>query len=605
MKSKILRLAIAYCLVQCLLVNSQLFAQTSKSGISYQVSIADPSTQQFQVDATFLNFQQDQLLLHMPAWTTGYYQFMKFADYVSGFTAANEKGESLIWEKADTNSWRIKTGNAKTITIHYFVKGTRPFVATNFMDTDRAYISPAGMCMYPDGQIKHPLTIRIVPYQGWNTVATGLEELPGQTHTYQAADFDILYDSPILMGNLESFPAFTVKGIPHQFIAYHAGSFDRNQFMRDMQKIVTTASGIIGDIPYKHYTFLAIGPGGGGIEHLNSASVAFNGTGLEKKEVKIRLYNFLAHEYFHHYNVKRIRPIELGPFDYENGSRTKMLWLSEGITVYYEYLILQRAGFTNRDDVFKGFATSIKEYENKPGRYYQTPAEASFTTWEDGPFGRTGDEVNKTISPYDKGPALGIILDFKIRHETGNAKSMDDLMRVLYHKYYQQLGRGFTETEFRKEAEAIAGCSLQDFFDYIYTLKTVDYPTYFNYAGLSIDTSTHEIPGAWLGLHIRMRNDTAWTSNIDYQSPAWQAGIRGRMAVLRINGKPCTEKSLAEIMAATQTGETVSVSYLTRTGEQTATLIAGTRKEKLCTITPVDHPDALQEKILKSWLGEK
>src|SRR6185503_15434199 len=419
----------------------------------------------------------------------------------------------------------------------------------------RGYIAPPGLYLYPAGFIKHAVTVTIEPYSKWTTVATGLDTIKGKRYTFFSPDYDVLFDSPVLMGNLESFPSFSIKNTPHYFVAYKPAGFDRSLFMNDLKKIITVASDIIGEIPYRHYHFLGTGPGGGGIEHLNSASVAFSGGELNDPKNKIRTYNFLAHEYFHHYNVKRIRPIELGPFDYENGSRTKMLWLSEGITVYYEYIILKRAGFTNRDELLNTFQTSIKEYESKPGRHFQTPAEASYTTWEDGPFGRTGDEVNKTISPYDKGPLLGLLLDFKIRHETKNKKSLDDVMRLLYYIYYKQKGRGFTENEFRQECERIAGVSLADFFDYIYTLKQVDYPTHLGYAGLAIDTTTHELPGGWLGVSVRERNDTLWTTNVDWQSPAWDAGLRGRKAILQVNGNKINAKAFNELLASLNSGD--------------------------------------------------
>ncbi|RYF56883.1 MAG: hypothetical protein EOO39_36115, partial [Cytophagaceae bacterium] len=169
-------------------------------------------------------------------------------------------------------------------------------------------------------------------------------------HTFTAPTFDVLYDSPMLMGELEQLPAFTVRGVPHYFVGYNLGQFDRQRFVEDLQKIVAAGADIINDIPYTHYTFLAIGPGGGGIEHLNSTSISFDGTGLNTAKGRFTLYSFLAHEYFHHYNVKRIRPIELGPFDYDKGSRTKMLWLSEGITVYYEPIILSRAGLLTEEE---------------------------------------------------------------------------------------------------------------------------------------------------------------------------------------------------------------------------------------------------------------
>ncbi len=581
-------------------------AQKTNLHISFTVSVKDAAAHVFHIEMICEGITKETTEFRLSEWTPGYYQLMHYADNISGFTSSTTTGEALPWEKSAANAWKIHTTNQSKMLLSYDVKAPRAFVAANYLDAERGYISPAGVFMHPSNEINTPVTITIVPYEGWTTIATGLDAVKNKPYTYTANNYDVLYDSPFLMGKLESLPSFSVKNIPHYFVAHQPGDFDKARLMGDLQKIITAASDIIGDIPYKHYTFLAIGPGGGGIEHLNSASISFEGSRLySSKESMIRVYNFLAHEYFHHYNVKRIRPIELGPFDYDKGSRTKMLWLSEGITVYYEYLILKRAGFTNAEDVLATFSNAIKAYENKPGRHFQTPADASYTTWEDGPFGRTGDEVNKTISPYDKGPALGILLDFKIRHETKNKKSLDDLMRVLYQKYYQEKKRGFTEAEFRTEAEKTAGTSLADFFDYIYTLKTVDYPSYLQYAGLQIDTSTHSLPGAWLGATTRSRNDTLTVTNVDWQSPAWQAGLRSRNVINRLNGQPASEKMLRDLVAAAKENDPVTIQFTAAGVQREVQVRFGTKKEKQYTITPVSNPTPLQLSIYHGWLGEK
>jgi predicted metalloprotease with PDZ domain len=582
-------------------------ANAQQPDLSFTVSVKDPAAHMLHVQFRCSGIKKESIEFKLSAWTPGYYQLMNYADNVSAFHVTTPSSpDTLQWNKKSANSWNIVSKNNSDLLIEYDVKAPRAFVAANYVDAERGYISPAGVFLYPDGMLNQPVTVTIVPYTGWNMVATGLESVKDKPNTFTAPDYDVLYDSPFLMGQLEALPTFTVNNIPHNFVAFKPGDFDKARFMNDMQKIVTTASNIIGDIPYKHYTFLAIGPGGGGIEHLNSASISFQGTRLfSSKNSMVTTYNFLAHEYFHHYNVKRIRPVELGPFDYDKGSRTKMLWLSEGITVYYEYIILKRAGFTDADDVLKTFSNSISAYENKPGRQFQTPAEASFTTWEDGPFGRTGDDANKTISPYDKGPALGIILDFKIRHATKNKKSLDDLMRLLYNKYYKEKKRGFTEAEFQKEAESVAGTSLADFFDYIYTLKTVDYPTYFNYAGLAIDTATHELQGPWLGANIRSRNDSIFVAAIDWQSPAWNAGLRNRNAIVRINDQPASEKLFKDVLVASKSGDKIKIAFMTAGGLKEETIVFGVKKEKDYTITRIANPDALQKEILAGWLGEK
>lgn len=461
-----------------------LMAQQPGVNISFTVSMSATAEHTFHVVMQCKGLIKDTVELKMPMWMPGYYQIMNYPDKLSQFSATSSTGKVLTWRKSSSNSWKVATAGNNEFSISYDILADRSFVATSYLDSAYGYLAPPGVFLYPAGMLNTKITVKLELNPAWNSVATGLAAVQNKRTTFIAPDFDVLYDSPILMGNLDSLPVFTVKGKPHYFVAFKPGEFDRTAFIRDLQKIVAAGVDIIGDIPYPFYIFLGLGAGPGGIEHLNSACVSFNGKGLNTEGGKIGMYSFLAHEYFHHYNVKRIRPIELGPFDYDKGSKTKMLWFSEGLTVYYEYIILKRAGLISQQQLLEIFSRSITAYENKPGRWFQTPAEASYETWDDGPFGATGERANKTISPYDKGPLLGLLLDFKIRHETNGRRSLDDLMRMLYKKYYQQLGRGFSEDEFRKEAEKLAGVSLADFFDYIYTLKKVDYTRYLQYAGL-------------------------------------------------------------------------------------------------------------------------
>jgi predicted metalloprotease with PDZ domain len=165
--------------------------------------------------------------------------------------------------------------------------------------------------MYINEHLNTPVSVKVIPDKLWGGIATGLEPVQGTKNEFSAPDFDVLYDCPILIGNLEELPSFRINGIEHRFIGYKMGNFDRAEFMNDLKKVVQAGIDIIGDIPYKQYTFIGIGPGRGGIEHLNNTTVSFDGAGLTGKEAMVRMMNFLAHEYFHNYNVKRIRPYEL------------------------------------------------------------------------------------------------------------------------------------------------------------------------------------------------------------------------------------------------------------------------------------------------------
>lgn len=462
-------------------------AGRSSVDLHYTVSMEEPSSHRFHVVFRCAGISGPVLDLKMPAWMPGYYQLLDYAGKVEHFHATDGTGRELGWEKTSANNWRVEHLSGAAVTVTYDVAATKAFVAQPWLDSTRGYIAPAGVFFYIDGYFREPVTVEVRPWSGWSKVATGLDVVsPG---VFRATDFDILYDSPILIGNLEELPSFTVRGIPHYFTGYKMGEFDRVAFAGDLKKVVEQGVAVIGDIPYKHYSFLAIGPGRGGIEHLNSTTIGFTGESLKSSEDRQRVLCFIAHEYFHHYNVKRIRPIALGPFDYQRENRTNMLWVSEGLTVYYEYLLVRRAGLMSGEDLLHHFQSDISAYENKPGHLYQTLAQASYETWSDGPFGRTGDSVNRTISYYQKGPAIGLLLDMAIRHSTKNKKSLDDVMRTVYRVYYQGKKRGFTDAEFRQVCEEIAGVALPELFDYVFTVKEPDYAKYLAYGGLGIDVT--------------------------------------------------------------------------------------------------------------------
>src|SRR5688572_15100147 len=585
----------------CLLFFS-ISVLAQKASFAYTVKMDNPEWHFFQVQLSCKGIKKTFIDFKMPVWTPGYYQKMDYAKNVQKLRATDLTGKELKIEKLAINTWRVFSNNANAFNISYDVKTERSFVATPYIDDNRAYILPAGVFLYVDKMINQPVQVTVIPDNKWNRVATGLDSLPGKKFTYSAADFDILYDSPILVGNLEELTPFKVRGITHRFIGFKLGDFDKQQFMLDLKKMIEAAVNIIGHIPYKSYTFIAIGPGQGGIEHLNNTTFGFNGTNLNKRENYIRTLHFLAHEYFHHYNVKQIRPIELGPFDYDKGSRTKMLWVSEGLSVYYEYLVVRRAGVSTDAELLNALRGNIAAYENKPGKRYQTLEQASYETWSDGPFGRTGDEVNKTISYYDKGPVVGLVFDFKIRQATNNKKSLDDVMRFLYKEYYQKKKRGFTEEELENAFESVAGVSLDEEFEYITTTKELDYPKYFNYAGLKIDTSTLVLPAAYLGMALRERTDTAFVSAVDYESPAWNSNLRRGQQVLKINGEKATVDLFNKVVDAAGPGDKISLTVLSNNELNNIEIVFEKKKDRPFITATIGDPDPLQKQILEGWL---
>jgi predicted metalloprotease with PDZ domain len=584
-----------------LVVASSALGQRRQGTMALTVSMDQPNTHYYHVVFRCEGMTGETEEFKMPSWTPGYYRIMDYARNVLNFRAEDGAGNPLAWEKTAKNTWRVRSGKAASVTVSYDVYAFTPSVADSFLDDSRGFISPAGVFMHVAGRIQHPVTVSVKPYQGWSRVSTGLDPVQGQPDTFAAPDFDVLYDCPILVGNQEIL-SFEVQGIPHIIAVNNLGSVDRTKFVADLKRMAEAAVAIIGEIPYSHYTFLMIGPGGGGLEHLDSAALTFSASSLNDPAGYKRWLSFVAHEFFHLYNVKRIRPIALGPFDYDRENYTNLLWVSEGFTSYYEDLILIRAGLLTRDEYLERARANIVNYESIPGHLFQSAKESSFDTWIQF-FNRAPNAANTTISYYDKGAALGMLLDLKIRNETNNRKSLDDVMRTLYQRFYKEKKRGFTDTEFREVSENAAGGPLSEIFDvYAATVKDIDYPRYLAYAGLDIDVQSRDLPGVSFGAITKDQGGSLAVSSVEWNSPAWRAGLSAQDEILALDGVRVTSRTLGETLNARKPGDTVQVLLSRRNAIRELDVVLGKKTEQSFRITPLPNPTPLQTAILESWL---
>ena len=562
----------------------------------------NPHTHYFHVDMRCSGLEGEGAVdFKMPAWTPGYYMIMDYARYVLNFRAGDGGGGVLAWTKTAKNTWRVETGGSAEVRVSYDVYAFRRSVADSFLDDRRAFISPTGVFMHIDGRIAQPVTVTFRPNKRTDRISTGLDPVEGRPGTFVAPDFDVLYDCPTLIGEQEILN-FDVQGIPHVIAVEDAGSIDRAKFVGDIKRVVEAAVELIGEIPYRHYTFIMMDQGGGGLEHLNSMAVFSNAAGWDNPRSYSGWLSFIAHEYYHLYNVKRIRPIALGPFDYDRENYTTMLWVSEGISVYYQDLILNRAGLLGRDDYFEKVRRFIRGFENRPGRLFQSAAEASFDTWMKF-FSRSENSANTTISYYSKGAALGLLLDLKIRHETRNKVSLDDVMRTLYTKYHKRMQRGFTDREFREECESAAGCPLPEIFDvYVPTVKDIDYPKYFAYAGLEIDVTAQALPGAFFGAVTRDQDGKLMVSSVEWDSPAMDGGMSAQDEILALDGVRADPRSLDRWLSSKKPGDDVRILIARRGLVREFQVTLGTKRERSFRIRPLDSLDPLQAEILEDWL---
>lgn len=605
-----------------LLLVSLLCAGTcwSQGKMAFVVSMPQPSNHTYHVTLRCDGLKGELQDFKMPQWSPGYYGIGDYARSVSNFRAADAAGHPLAWEKVTKNTWRVVADNAPGIVLDYDVFGNTSFAANNYLGEDRGYLSPSGLFVHLAGHLQQPATVTIQLPSAWKMISTGLEAVNGHSNTFEAPDFDTLYDSPILIGNQERLQ-FEVNGVPHYVAIENVPSeVSRTRMAADLKTMVTAATQLMGHVPYKHYTFLMMGRGGGGIEHANSSSNQFDGNSLTTEAGYLRWLSFICHEYFHNFNVKRIRPLALGPFDYDQENLTNMLWVSEGLSVYYEDLVLVRAGLMTKEQYLTKMAAAIGAFENSSGRHYQSATESSWNTWNSG-SGVAGDR-NTTISYYNNGAMLGAMLDLKIRQGSGNRKSLDDVMRAMYDKYYVQKKRGFTDAEFQMECENAAGGKLDEVFSYASTSREVDYAKYFALAGLKLESKSEPAPGGSIGLDThtedippselppgrggRGRAATPTTrlfvTDAANGSTSARAGMQAGDRIVDVDGTPATAVALNAAINAKKPGETVAL-HLFRAGkEMTIPVEVGPNMKNTFELSIAEGSSPAQQEILKAWL---
>ena len=346
---------------------------------------------------------------------------------------------------------------------------------------------------------------------GWRGTATGLPPHPGRApHAYRAPDFDTLVDSPIVAGNPAVYP-FTVAGVPHHLVNLgESGVWDGPRSAEDAERITRELHRMWGLMPYERYRFLnLITEAGGGLEHRNSTLLMTSRWATSSRPRYLRWLGLVSHELFHAWNGKRLRPIELGPFDYEAEVHTESLWVVEGLTSYYADLVVHRAGLSTETEYLQALSRRIRGLQTTPGRAVQPVALASYDAWIK--FYR-GDENsrNTSVSYYTKGAVVGFLLDMRIRAATGGAKTLDDVLRRAYARYSG--ARGFMPNEFRATAEAVAGKPLSGWFAHaLDSTGELDYAEALDWLGLTFGDDADPSGDGWLGVrHAQRRRPSSW-----------------------------------------------------------------------------------------------
>ena len=598
-------------------------AQNPPVDISFTVAMPRPHTHLFEVDVavkrTANGPAQEQLV--MPVWTPGSYLVREFSRHVQDFAATDAAGRPLKWEKTNKDTWRIATDGAREWHAHYRVYANELSVRTSELNSGHAFWNNANILMYLDGYLQSPSTVRVLAPDVWK-VATGLPAVLGQKNTFRAENFDILYDSPFEVSNFKTL-VFNVKGVAHRIVIDGEGNYDPERMRRDVQKIVETEAELMGEIPYHDYTFILHLRGGGGLEHLNSTALGYprfgfratggeratssapNATGQPDREYRGFL-SLVAHEFFHLWNVKRIRPDALGPFDYTQENYTKMLWVAEGITDYYADVALRRAGLISEGEYLSAAARAMQALQNTPGRLEQSAEESSFDAWIKY-YRQDENSVNSQVSYYEKGALLGLLLDLEIRKRSAGAKSLDDVMRYLYTEYYKK-NRNYGPADFQKAAELMAGGSLEEFFSkYVRGKAELDYNAALEAAGLRLEIVPASGGGRasdriFFGADLEQADDRLMVERVYAGSPAYEQGLNFGDQIVAIDNLRVTRDFFNARLAEKKPGDLINLTIFRFDELSTLLIKLGPGREGTFRIVPLTSQTEVQKKIYRDWL---
>jgi predicted metalloprotease with PDZ domain len=588
----------------CLIAMSTASAQNAS--VKYRLSMDKPDTHYFDVEMEFPNNGSAKTQVYMPVWTPGSYLEREFERNVQEFEAKDSSGKQLPFEKINKSTWEIATAAPQTIKVHYRVYAFELSVRTSYLDDTHGYVNGASVFMIPRGMEQQPIQLDIKPYQGWTKISTGLDRTAGAGASFTAPNYDILVDSPIEIGN-QAIYEFDVAGTPHYLSIYGTGNQDPQRMIADLKKIVTAAHNIFGEFPYRHYTFLLqlLQTGGGGLEHLNSNSIEVARNTFYPEERYKSWLSVSSHEYFHAWNVKRIRPIALGPFDYLHENYTHMLWVAEGFTDYYGSQLLVRAGLYSQKEYLDRVANEIKSEQTTPGRHFQSATEASFDAWVKG-YRPNENSLNSTISYYTKGALIATLLDLEIRNHTDGQKTLDDLMRFLMNEYYEKQKRGYTDDEFQKAASQIAGEDLTAFFKQTAeSTEELNYDRCLNYAGLKLVTEVDpkNRDKGYLGATATEVEGRLVVSTVIFGTPAYEQGLYARDEIIAINGNRIPKSTVDELMTQFKPGTAIQLT-VARDGRLKEIIINLSRwPAEIYKLVKMENTTDRQKRIFKAWVG--
>jgi predicted metalloprotease with PDZ domain len=569
-----------------------------------------PHSHLFEVTITIDGWSEPRLDLVMASWTPGSYLIRDYARHVQDFAVTSD-GHPARWEKTAKDAWRVETPLSGRVRVTYRVFAHDLTVRTCHLDGTHGFANGAAVFLFIDGRTSEPVTLEIAVPQRWQ-VATGLEPLGGGNgiFRFRARDYDELVDGPVECGTHRVLE-FEVDGVPHRIALWGRGNEDEIRLTEDTRAIVRAQREFFGGVPYKRYTFIHhLAAGRGGLEHRNSAVFLVDRFGFRPRASYERFLELVSHEFFHVWNVKRIRPKTLGPFDYRRENHTRQLWTIEGVTSYYEKRFVAAAGLYPKERFLERVAEEIGGLQAQPGRALQSLEQSSFDAWIKY-YRPDENSANASISYYQKGALVALMLDLEIRALTSRAKCLDDVVKHLAHAATLD-DAGFAEPDgYLAAVEAVAGeqgGAFKAFFErYVAGTAELDYDRALGHAGLALtwtraDAKDGDRQG-WLGISTRSEGRALFVANVRSDGPAEAAGLYAGDELLAIDGVRVDAARLPARLAERSAGATVRATVFRRDELLEIPVTLGEPPAESAAIVPMDAATPEQAALREAWLA--
>ncbi|HLG17991.1 MAG TPA: PDZ domain-containing protein [Blastocatellia bacterium] len=598
-----------------------LSASAQTAPVAYTVTLDKRPTSHFVHVAIRVNTGSAASIdVAMPAWSPGAYNIHNTWRNVQEFSASDETGAALKFEKVDKQTWRVFRQSGRAITARY------KLYLRDYND-EICYLRGPSVFMYVVGKRPYPLdgpvSVKLEAPASWRT-QTGMEH-GSEPNSYVADSYDTFIDSSIVLGPDWEQTEFDYQGVAYYIVFIGKGNYDKQKMTEDTKKFVSYLVDLMGGAPYKKYVFFLRarpGMGSGGLEHLNSTDMSFSAWN-NQGDVYSRFLFVGAHEFFHLWNVKRIRPAILGPFDYSREQNTRNLYVSEGMTSYWAAIGLKRCGLWSRADYYKNVTTQINTLQSAPGRRIMSVELSSWDTWN-----RGDNAQNNRIDYYNKGELIGMLLDLEIRHRTQNQRSLTDVFLYLL-KNNGLPKSGFEETRgFRSVVEMITreaapmNYDFGDFFaKYVSGVEEIPWNDFFDHAGLVLEEKKGPAT-AYLGITtgtsipaVGFPGGPAATAqvspgqiaitNVAPDSPAAEAGLDVGDILVAMDGDRIDPATFTQRVGEKKIGSTITISVLRRDRLLAIPVIVGKEEKITYSLKEKTGASEMQKKIFTSWMGEK